>query len=106
MSSDTIRPNPINADLLLVSAYYLRHHRRALGFSGAKLHFFLYEVLSKRRAPPSAPPIVPTRCECPATACNLLHARVPGKVPLSTWSIFWIPAISTLSTRVFLRIGK
>jgi uncharacterized membrane protein len=59
MSSDTIRVNPINADLLLISADYLTAPAGApVDAMGLAPSFFLYEVRSRRRVvlcPPEQP---------------------------------------------------
>ena len=50
MSSDTIRVNPANSDLLLISAAYLSAPAGApAGSMGSAAGFFLYEMRSKRR---------------------------------------------------------
>jgi len=50
MSSDTIRVNPVNSDLLLISAAYLSAPAGAPGGStGSTAGFFLYEMRAKRR---------------------------------------------------------
>jgi uncharacterized membrane protein len=51
MSSDTIRVNPVNSDLLLVSADYLSSPAGApVDSMGLAAGFFLYELRSKRRS--------------------------------------------------------
>ena len=59
MSSDTIRVNPVNSDLLLISAAYLSAPAGAsVGSAGSAAGFFLYEMRSKRRVtlcPPEQP---------------------------------------------------
>jgi uncharacterized membrane protein len=50
MSSDTIRINPVNPDLLLVSAFYTTTPAGApVDSMGLNSSFFLYEIRSKRR---------------------------------------------------------
>ena len=50
MSSDTIRVNPVNSDLLLISANYLSAPAGApVDSTGLAAGFFLYELRSKRR---------------------------------------------------------
>lgn len=50
MSSDTIRINPVNLDLLLVSAFYTTAPTGApVDSMGLNSSFFLYEIQSKRR---------------------------------------------------------
>src|SRR2546426_491307 len=55
MSSNTIRVNPVNPDLLLISADYLSAPAGAPVVSGSAAGFFLYEPRSKRRVILSPP---------------------------------------------------
>jgi uncharacterized membrane protein len=91
MSSDTLRPNPINADLLLVSAYYQKTPAGAPTDSvGLNSTFFLYEVLSKRRTVLGPADSYQRSAEWSRDGLQVFYTRgVPGKVPLSTWSMFW-----------------
>jgi uncharacterized membrane protein len=91
MSSDTLRPNPINADLLLVSAYYQKTPAGAPADSvGLNSTFFLYEVLSKRRTVLGPADSYQRAAEWSRDGLQIFYTRgVPGRVPLSTWSIFW-----------------
>jgi uncharacterized membrane protein len=91
MSSDTIRPNPINADLLLVSAYYQKKPAGAPPDSvGLNSTFFLYEVLSKRRTILGPADSYQRAAEWSRDGLQIFYTvGVLGKVPLSTWSIFW-----------------
>jgi hypothetical protein len=91
MSSDTLRPNPINADLLLVSAFYLKTPSGAPADSmGLNSTFFLYEVLSKRRTILGPPDSYQRAAEWSRDGLQIFYSKgVPGKVSLSTWSIFW-----------------
>lgn len=91
MSSDTIRPNPINADLLLVSAYYQKKPAGAPADSvGLNSTFFLYEVLSKRRTILGPADSYQRAAEWSHDGLQIFYTLgVPGKVPLSTWRIFW-----------------
>jgi uncharacterized membrane protein len=91
MSSDTLRPNPINAELLLVSAYYQKTPTGAPADSvGLNSTFFLYEVLSKRRTVLGPADSYQRAAEWSRDGLQIFYTRgVPGKVPLSTWSIFW-----------------
>ena len=51
MNSDTIRMNPVNSDLLLISADYLSAPAGApVDSTGLAASFFLYELRSKRRS--------------------------------------------------------
>jgi uncharacterized membrane protein len=91
MSSDTLRPNPINADLLVVSAYYQKTPAGAPADSvGLNSTFFLYEVLSKRRTILGPADSYQRAAEWSRDGLQIFFTRgVPGKVPLSTWSVFW-----------------
>jgi len=91
MSSDALRPNPINANLLLVSAYYQKTPAGAPADSvGLNSTFFLYEVLSKRRTILGPADNYQRGAEWSRDGLQIFFTRgVPGKVPLSTWSIFW-----------------
>src|SRR5579859_129465 len=91
MSSDTLRANPINADLLLVSAYYLKTPTGAPTDSvGLNSTFFLYEVLAKRRTILGPANSYQRGAEWSRDGLQIFYTLgVPGKVPLSTWSIFW-----------------
>jgi hypothetical protein len=91
MSSDTLRPNPINADLLLVSAYYQKKPAGAPADSvGLNSTFFLYEVISKRRTILGPADSYQRAAEWSRDGQQIFYTLgVPGKVPLSTWSMFW-----------------
>jgi len=91
MSSDTLRPNPINADLLLVSAYYLKTPAGAPADSvGLNSTFFLYEVLSKRRTILGPADSYQRAAEWSRDGVQIFYTRgVPGKAPPATWRIFW-----------------
>ena len=109
MSSDTLRPNPINADLLLVSAYYLKTPAGAPTDSmGLNSTFFLYEVLSKRRTVLGPADSYQRAAEWSRDGLQVFYTRgVPGKVPLSTWSSFWDATIPhRFNTSSFFVIGK
>jgi len=109
MSSDTIRPNPINADLLLVSAYYLKTPAGAPSDSvGLNSTFFLYEVLSKRRTILGSTDSYQRAAEWSRDGLQIFYTRgVPGKVPLSTWSIFWDSSnLHRFNSGSFFVIGK
>ena len=90
-SSDTIRANPVNTDLLLVSVYYQKIPAGAPADSvGLNSTFFLYEVLSKRRTILGPTDSYQRSAEWSRDGLQIFYTRgVPGKVPLSTWSIFW-----------------
>jgi uncharacterized membrane protein len=109
MSSDTLRPNPINADLLLVTAYYLKTPAGAPADSmGLYSTFFLYEVLSKRRTILGPADSYQRAAEWSRDGLQIFYTRgVPGKIPLSTWSIFWDSTNPhRFNTSSFFVIGK
>jgi len=91
MSSDTIRVNPINSDLLLVSAYYLKPPAGApTDATGLSQTFFLYEVRSRRRVVLGAPDMFARNAEWSRDGLQIFFTRgVPGKSPLATDRIFW-----------------
>jgi uncharacterized membrane protein len=109
MSSDTLRPNPINADLLLVSAYYQKTPGGApVDSVGLNSTFFLYEVLSKRRTVLGPADNYQRAAEWSRDGLQIFYTRgVPGKVPLATWRIFWDASNSTrFNSGSFFVIGK
>ena len=91
MSSDTIRVNPVNADLLLVSAYYLNAPAGApVDAMGLASTFFLYEVRSKRRVVLGPPDTFTRAAEWSRDGLQIFFTRgVPGKGLLVTNRIFW-----------------
>ena len=91
MSSDTLRPNPINADLLLVTAYYQKKPAAAPTDSvGLNSTFFLYEVQSKRRTTLGPADSYQRAAEWSRDGLQIFFTNgVPGKTPPSTWSVFW-----------------
>ena len=109
MSSDTLRANPINADLLLVSAYYQKTPAGAPTDSvGLNSTFFLYEVLAKRRTILGPADSYQRSGEWSRDGLQIFYTKgVPGKVPLSTWSIFWDSSNShRFNSGSFFVIGK
>ncbi|HEY1472190.1 MAG TPA: hypothetical protein VGF61_24340 [Candidatus Acidoferrum sp.] len=91
MSSDTIRVNPVNADLLLISAYYLNAPAGApVDAMGLASTFFLYEVRSKRRTVLGPADAFTRAAEWSRDGLQVFFTRgVPGKGPLVTNRIFW-----------------
>ena len=91
MSSDAIRVNPINPDVLLVSAYYLKQPAGApTDAMGLNQTFFLYEVRSKRRVILGPPDLFARNAEWSRDGLQIFFTRgVPGKTPLVTDRIFW-----------------
>jgi uncharacterized membrane protein len=91
MSSDTLRPNPINSDLLLVSAYYKNIPPGApVDSVGLNSTFFLYEVKSKRRTILGPAEAFTRAAEWSRDGLQIFFTRgVPGKNTLATSRIFW-----------------
>jgi uncharacterized membrane protein len=91
MSSDTIRVNPINPDLLLVSAYYLNSPTGApTDQMGLNQTFFLYELRSHRRTILGPPDTFARNAEWSRDGLQIFFTHgVPGKGPLVTDRIFW-----------------
>jgi hypothetical protein len=109
MSSDTLRPNPVNADLLLVTAYYQKTPAGAPTDSvSLNSTFFLYEVLSKRRTILGPADSYQRGAEWSRDGLQIFYTRgVPGKAPLSTWSMFWDSTNPhRFNTNSFFVIGK
>jgi uncharacterized membrane protein len=91
MSSDTIRANPVNADLLLVSAYYTNAPAGApVDAMGLASTFFLYEVRAKRRVVLGPADAFTRAAEWSRDGLQIFFTRgVPGKGLLVTNRIFW-----------------
>lgn len=91
MSSDTMRVCPINSDLLLVSANYLRAPAGApTDAMGLNETFFLYEARSHRRTILGLPDAFVRNAEWSRDALQIFFTRgVPGKGPLVTDRLFW-----------------
>lgn len=91
MSSDTIRVCPINADLLLVSAYYLNAPAGAPTDSvGLNETFFLYEIRSHRRTILGSPDLYTRNAEWSRDGLQIFFTRgVPGKTAIGTDRMFW-----------------
>ncbi len=109
ISSDTLRPNPLNPDLLLVTANYRKAPAGAptdsMGFNST---FFLYEVLSKRRTILGPTDSFQRNAEWSRDGLQIFYTRgVPGKAPLTTWRIFWDASNpARYSAASYLAIGK
>jgi uncharacterized membrane protein len=91
MSSDTMRVCPVNADLLLVTAYYLNMPAGAPADAmGLNETFFLYEVKSTRRVILGPPDAYARGAEWSRDGLQIFYTRgIPGKGPLVTNRIFW-----------------
>lgn len=90
MSSDTIRVNPANPDLLLVSAGYQTPPVGAPKDSmNLAAGFFLYEVRSKRRVVLSPPDQWARAAEWSRDGIQIFYTRRLGANSASTFRIFW-----------------
>jgi uncharacterized membrane protein len=87
-SSGTLRVNPINADLLLVSANYATPPAGApTDAKGIAAGFFLYELRSKRRVLLSPPNQWARNAEWSRDGVQVFYT---GRVSPTSWSIFRI----------------
>jgi uncharacterized membrane protein len=91
MSSDTIRMNPVNPDILLVSAYYLNAPPGApTDQAGLNQTFFLYELRSHRRTILGPTDMFSKNAEWSRDGLQIFFTRgVPGKGALATDRMFW-----------------
>jgi uncharacterized membrane protein len=90
MSSDTIRVNPANSDLLLVSADYQTPPPGAPKDSmDLAAGFFLYEVRSKRRVVLSPPDQWARGGEWSSDGIQIFYTRRLAANSFSTYRIFW-----------------
>jgi uncharacterized membrane protein len=88
--SDTFRVNPINPDLLLVSAPYLKAPPGAPTDSmGLAAGFFLYEVRSKRRVVLSPVDQWARHAEWSRDSVQVFYTRRVSAAALSTYRILW-----------------
>jgi hypothetical protein len=109
MSSDTIRPNLINSDLLLVSAYYLNTPAGVPTDSmGLNSTFFLYEVRSHRRTILGTTDTFARAAEWSRDGLQIFFTRgVPGKNVLATSRVFWdSTGLRPYSPGSYLVVGK
>ncbi len=109
MSSDSLRPNPINSDLLLVSAYYLHTPAGAPTDSiGLNSSFFLYEVRSHRRTILGTPDTFARAAEWSRDGLQIFFTRgVAGKNVLGTSRVFWdSTGLKPYSAGSYLVVGK
>jgi len=109
MSSDTIRPNPINSDLWLVTAYYLNTPTGAPTDSmGLNSTFFLFEVKSHRRTILGAPDTFARAAEWSRDGLQIFFTRgVAGKNVLATSRVFWdSTGLKPYSPGSYLVVGK
>ncbi len=88
--SDTFRVNPINPDLLLVSAPYVKAAASAPTDSmGLAAGFFLYEVRSKRRVVLSPVDQWARHAEWSRDGVQVFYTRRVSAAGLSTYRILW-----------------
>ena len=109
MSSDTLRTNPLNPDLLLVSAYYVNAPAGAPADQvGLNETFFLYEIRSHRRTILGPPDTFARNAEWSRDGLQIFFTRgVPGKSALSTDRIFWDgTGLKRFSSGYNLVVGK
>lgn len=109
MSSDTIRTNPINPDLLLVSAYYLNTPPGApVDSMSLNSTYFLYEVKSHRRTILGTPDTFARAAEWSRDGLQIFFTRgVAGKNVLATSRVFWdSTGLRPYSPGSYLVVGK
>jgi uncharacterized membrane protein len=88
--SDTLRANPINPDLLAVSAPYLKVPAGAPTDSmGLAAGFFLYEVRSKRRVVLSPTDQWARHAEWSRDGVQIFYTRRASATVLSTYRMLW-----------------
>jgi uncharacterized membrane protein len=88
--SDTFRANPINADLLLISAPYLKAPAGApTDTMGLAAGFFLYEVRSKRRVVLSPTDQWARHAEWSRDGVQIFYTRRASASSLSTYRMLW-----------------
>jgi uncharacterized membrane protein len=109
MSSDTIRANPINSDLWLVSACYLNTPAGAPGDSlGLNSTFFLYEVKSHRRTILGTTDTFARAAEWSRDGLQVFFTRgAAGRNVLATSRVFWdSTGLKPYSPGSYLVVGK
>jgi uncharacterized membrane protein len=90
MSSDTIRINPINPDLLLVSAFYASTPPGApVDSMGLNSSFFLYEIKSRRRVSLGPTDIWARSAEWSRDGLQIYFTRMGAGKTFSTERMFW-----------------
>jgi len=91
MSSDTIRVNPGNSDLLLISAAYLSAPAGApVGSMGLAAGFFLYEMRSKRRVILCPPEQSGRAAEWSRDGLQIFFTcREPSSTAMTIYKMFW-----------------
>jgi uncharacterized membrane protein len=90
MSSDTLRTNPINPSLLLVSANYQKAPAGApTDANSIAAGFFLYELRSKRRVVISQPDEWGRAAEWSRDGVQIFYTRRVSAAALSTYRMLW-----------------
>ena len=90
MSSDSIRSNPVNADLLLVSAFYASTPSAApVDSMGLNSSFFLYELHSKRRVSLCPTDTWARSAEWSHDGIQIYFTRMGTAKAFSTDRLFW-----------------
>ncbi len=88
--SDTLRVNPINADLLLLSATYASAPAGApVDASGAAYGLFLFEVRAKRRTTLSQPDELARNAEWSRDGLQVFYTRRTSAGASAIYRIFW-----------------
>jgi len=88
--SDTFRVNPVNADLLLVSAPYVKSPTGApTDTMGLAAGFFLYEIRSKRRVVLSPTDEWARHAEWSRDGVQIFYTRRISAASLLTYRILW-----------------
>lgn len=88
--SDTLRSNPANSDILLVSAALASPPTGALvDASGFAYGFFLYELRSKRRVLMSPPDQSAEHAEWSRDGIQIFYLKRSAAGPAATFRMFW-----------------
>lgn len=108
MSSDTMRLNPLNADLLLVTAYYNTAPAGApTDAMGLNSGFFLYEVKSKRRVVLCPTDTFAKNGEWSRDGIQVYFTKTGPGATTGTYRIFWDgTGVKKYSAGNGLAIGK
>jgi uncharacterized membrane protein len=108
MSSDTIRINPINPDLLLVSAFYTSTPPGApVDSMGLNSSFFLYEIQSKRRVSLGPTDFWARSAEWSRDGLQIYFTRMSPAKTFNTERMFWDGSgLKRYATGSSMTIGK
>jgi hypothetical protein len=89
-SSDSLRVNPGNSDLLMVSAVYVKAPEGApKDAMGLAAGFFLYELRSKRRTILSPPDQWARHAEWSRDSVQIFYTRRVSATASSTFRVLW-----------------